>query len=79
LSFSISGRIFANYEVSDMPVITINLPKQKCRFLALSPGSLGEVIAYADDRATLLKKAKKAGVKKPIIMPVFDPHSRYIF
>lgn len=62
-----------------MPVVTIDLPKQKCRFLALTPGSLGDVVAYANDRATLLKKAKKAGVDKPVIMPVLDPRSRYIF
>jgi len=62
-----------------MSVVTLNLPKQKCRFLALRPGSLNNVIAYANDRATLLKKARKAGVEKPVIMPVLDPHSRYIF
>lgn len=62
-----------------MSVVTINLPKQKCRFLALTPGALGNVVAYANDRATLLKKAKKAGVDKPVIMPVLDPRSRYIF
>ncbi len=62
-----------------MPVVTINLPKQKCRFLAMAPGSLGTVVAYANDRSTLLKKAKKAGVDKPVIMPVLNPRLRYIF
>jgi len=37
------------------------------------------VVAYANDRTTLLKKAKKAGVDKPVIMPVLDPRARYIF
>ena len=62
-----------------MPIVTIDLPKQKCRFLAMAPGSLGTVVAYANDRSTLLKKAKKAGVDKPVIMPVLNPRSRYIF
>jgi len=62
-----------------MPVVTIDLPKKKCRFLALKPGSRGEVVATANDRSTLIKKAKKAGVENPTIMPVLDPHSHYIF
>jgi hypothetical protein len=67
-----------NYGVF-MPVVTIELKNKKCRFLAMAPGAIGKVVASANDRSTLLKKARKAGVETPVIMPVLDPRTRYIF
>lgn len=62
-----------------MPVVQIDLTNKRCRFAAMAPGAMGKVVATANRRDTLVKKAKKAGVENPVIMPVLKSDTRYIF
>ena len=62
-----------------MSTITINVPSRKSRLVAMKPGTDYTVVAHGNKLATVLAKAKKAGVSSPAIMWVPDPRKRYIF
>ena len=62
-----------------MSSVVIDVPSRKSRLLAFRPDGRFKVVAHGNRLASVLAKARKAGVAEPAIMWIPDPRKRYVF
>ncbi len=59
--------------------MTIKVPNKNPRIVAMKPGKDTTIIAEGNSVKTVLARARKAGVREPVLVFVPRPGQRYIY